>query len=81
MSGIVGIYNLDGRPADLALLKLMTDVICHRGPDGTGHWRYGPIGLGHRILYTTPESLHEKQPLVSEAGDLCLTLEGRVDNR
>lgn len=81
MSGIVGIYNLDGRPVDPALLKRMTDEISHRGPDGVGHWIDGPVGLGHQMLCTTPESLREKQPLLDETGNLCLTLDGRVDNR
>ncbi|MBW1895562.1 MAG: asparagine synthase (glutamine-hydrolyzing) [Deltaproteobacteria bacterium] len=81
MSGIAGIYNLDGRPADAALLTSMTDAIAHRGPDGGGHWIDGPVGLGHMMLCTTPESLVEKQPLTDETGNLCLILDGRVDNR
>ena len=81
MSGIAGIYNLDGRPVDPALLTRMTDVIAHRGPDGVRHWIDGPVGLGHRMLHTTPESLQEKQPLVDDSGNLCLTLDGRIDNR
>ncbi|MBI4479452.1 MAG: asparagine synthase (glutamine-hydrolyzing) [Acidobacteria bacterium] len=81
MSGIAGICNLDGRPADGAPLRRMTGVIAHRGPDGAGHWVNGPVGLGHRMLHTTPESLLEQQPLTDENGVLCLTLDGRVDNR
>jgi len=81
MSGIAGIYNLDGRPADAALLNHMTDAIAHRGPDGGGHWIAGPLAIGHMMLCTTPESLFEKQPLTDETGNLCLTLDGRVDNR
>ncbi len=81
MSGIAGIYNLDGRPVDRALLGRMTNVIAHRGPDGSGHWICDQVGLGHRVLHTTPESLQEKQPLVDDSGNLCLTLDGRVDNR
>lgn len=81
MSGIVGLYHLDGRPVDPALLTLMTDALAHRGPDGTGQWRDGPVGFGYRALYTTPESLHEKQPLLDATGNLCLVLDGRVDNR
>lgn len=81
MSGIAGILNLDGRPADPVLLRRMTDILAHRGPDGEGLWIQGPVGLGHRMLHTTPESLQEKQPLADETGNLCLTLDGRVDNR
>src|SRR5262245_42090580 len=59
----------------------MTNCIAHRGPDGTGQWVDGPVGFGHQMLSTTPESLHERQPLRDETGDLCLVLDGRVDNR
>ena len=81
MSGIAGIYHLDGRPADGALLHRMTDVIAHRGPDGAGQWADGPVGLGHRMLRTTPESLHEKQPVVDKTGQLVVTADARIDNR
>lgn len=81
MSGIAGIFNLDGRPADLALVQAMTDAVSYRGPDGVGYWADGPVALGHRLLQTTPESLEESQPLLDQTGDLCLVLDGRVDNR
>lgn len=81
MSGIAGIYHLDGRPVDSDLLTRMTDVIAYRGPDGVGRWIDGSVGLGHRMLHATPESLYEQQPLLDETGQLCLVLDGRVDNR
>ncbi len=81
MSGIAGIFYLDGHPVAPALVKRMTDAIARRGIDEAGHWVQGPVGLGHRMLHTTPESLRETQPFASETGDLCLTLDGRVDNR
>ncbi|MBI5411262.1 MAG: asparagine synthase (glutamine-hydrolyzing) [Nitrospirae bacterium] len=81
MSGILALWNLDGQPIDRRLLRRLTDVIAHRGPDGAGVWIRGAVALGHRMLYTTPESLREKQPLCDETDNLCLTLDGRVDNR
>jgi asparagine synthase (glutamine-hydrolysing) len=84
MSGITGICNVDGRPADRALLQRLTQAMAHRGPDGIGHWVAGPVALGHAMLHTTPESLRETQPMsmqAAEQGGLCLTLDGRVDNR
>lgn len=81
MSGITGIVNLDGRPVDRDLLQRMANAIAHRGPDGIACWIGGSVGLGHLMLHTTPESLQEKQPLLHEGGTLCLTLDGRVDNR
>jgi asparagine synthase (glutamine-hydrolysing) len=62
MSGIAGIYYLDGRPVERTDVERMVDSIAHRGPDGSGVWTEGSVGLGHRMLWTTPESLHEKLP-------------------
>jgi asparagine synthase (glutamine-hydrolysing) len=33
------------------------------------------------MLWTTPESLHEKLPLVNHAGNLAITADARIDNR
>jgi asparagine synthase (glutamine-hydrolysing) len=81
MSGIAGFYNLDGRPAESSFLERMTETIVHRGPDGTGRWINGPVGFGNLMLQTTPELANEKQPLTNENATLCLTMDGRIDNR
>ena len=80
MSGIAGIIRFDGAPAGPALVERMTSALSHRGPDGIHHWTKGPVALGHCMLRTTPESLDEQQPLVSEDGCLVLVIDGRVDN-
>lgn len=79
MSGIVGSYNLNGKPAEPLVIRRMTDHLAHRGPDGLTSWLSGPVSLGHAMLQTTPESLFERQPL--HEGSLCLTMDGRIDNR
>jgi asparagine synthase (glutamine-hydrolysing) len=81
MSGIFGGYNLDGRPANRELMFRMSEAIAHRGADGANIWSAGAVALGHRLHRTTPESIHEAQPLQDETGQLCLVLDGRVDNR
>ncbi|MGB7188509.1 MAG: hypothetical protein WBD10_00090, partial [Acidobacteriaceae bacterium] len=81
MAGIAGIYCADGRPADVAELKRMAAAVEHRGPDGIGYWNAGPVALAHLQFCTTPESLDERQPLVSPGGEACLVWNGRVDNR
>src|SRR2546422_5671131 len=55
--------------------------LAHRGPDGAGVWSEGTVGLGHRLLHTTPESLRERLPLASGDGTLVLTADARIDNR
>ena len=79
MSGIVGIHNLDQQPVEANNLRRMVDMISHRGPDGSGVWTDGAVGLGHRLLWTTPESIMESLPLVTR--NLAITADARIDNR
>lgn len=81
MSGIVGIHHSDGKPVDRALFARMHATIAHRGPDRAGQWVQGPTALGHRLLFTTPESLREQQPVTDAAGGCVLVWDGRLDNR
>jgi asparagine synthase (glutamine-hydrolysing) len=81
MSGMAGIFYLDDSPVVKADLERMVNVLAHRGPDGSTLWQGDWVGFGHRMLWTTPESLHEKLPLVSQSGDLVLTADARIDNR
>ena len=52
MCGIAGIINIDPKEVTVQQLKLMTDSIAHRGPEGEGHWISddGKTGFGHRRL-------------------------------
>lgn len=81
MSGIIGTLNLDGAPADRSLLARMANRLAHRGPDGSDTWVSGPLGMGHLMLHSTPESLAERQPLTDPSQTLSVTLDGRIDNR
>lgn len=81
MSGIAGIFNLDGRPVEHRDLQRMVASMARRGPDGANIWSDGPIGMGHCMLWTTPESLHENLPRTNRAGTLAITADARIDNR
>jgi asparagine synthase (glutamine-hydrolysing) len=81
MSGIAGIYYLDDKPIERETLGKMVEILAHRGPDGADVWCEGSVGLGHRMLWTTPESLLEKLPLANQTGDLVITADARIDNR
>ena len=81
MSGIAGILYKDSRSVDPRDLQRMLAALFHRGPDASGVWHHGPIGLGHCMLRTTPESLDERQPIANETGDVVLTADARLDNR
>lgn len=81
MSGIAGIYNLDGRPVEQETIGRMVGAMSHRGPDGINTWRQGNVGLGHCMLHTTPESVYDRLPMQSKDGNLVLTADARIDNR
>jgi asparagine synthase (glutamine-hydrolysing) len=81
LSGIVGLFNLDGRPADGRLVGRMLRAMANRGPDASRVWSSGAVGLGHCLLATTPESVGEVQPHVAADGGLSIVFDGRIDNR
>ncbi len=60
MSGIYGIFNFDGTPADPSFLAAMRKAIAHYGPDGSGETCIGPVGLGYLLLHTTPQNRFER---------------------
>ncbi len=80
MSGIVGVWNLDGRPVETGLVREMCATLAHRGPDDEGVWIEGPVGLGCRLFRVTPESTGEIQPVTHPSG-VALVFDGRLDNR
>ena len=53
----------------------------NRGNDSKGIWLDSNVGIGHKMLWTTPESLYEKQPLVSKDSKLTIVADARIDNR
>src|SRR5687768_4640017 len=80
MSGIAGVWNLDGRPAEETVVAALAAGIAHRGPDAFGQWIAGPVALACHLLRVTPESAAESQP-ASNGGANVLVFDGRLDNR
>jgi asparagine synthase (glutamine-hydrolysing) len=81
LSGIVGVYNQKGFPVKPQALEQMLNALSHRGPDGSNLWQEDTIGLGHCMLWTTPESLNEVLPFYDSAPGLVITADARIDNR
>ena len=81
MSGIVGIFNKSGLAIESQVLETMLQSLAHRGPDGSNIWQGDGIGLGHCMLWTTPESLTEVLPYRNAVTDLVITADARIDNR
>jgi asparagine synthase (glutamine-hydrolysing) len=80
MSGIVGLFNLDGRPVAPPELKGLAAALAHRAVDGVDFWVGSSVGLGHQHGHVTRASLSECQPLVSPSG-VAVAFDGRLDNR
>lgn len=81
MSAICGIVRFDGKPVDSSELETMVESSPYRGPDGVGYHLHENAGFAHLAFHVTPESAHEKQPLISEDGRLVLVADVRLDNR
>jgi asparagine synthase (glutamine-hydrolysing) len=81
VSGIAAVWRLDGEPLDRTTLERVTERLAPRTADGTGTWLDGPVGLGHRTLHATPESLQQKLPLAGDTGEVVVTADARLDNR
>ncbi|MBE9041278.1 lasso peptide isopeptide bond-forming cyclase [Oscillatoriales cyanobacterium LEGE 11467] len=81
MSAITGLYYRDGRPVDRPKIDRTLEVLAHRGSDDLGVWYSDNVGLGHRMRWTTPESLYETLPQVDRTGNFAITADIRIDNR
>src|SRR5713101_182095 len=79
MCGIAGIADVTGRPVDGSLLRAMTAVQAHRGPDGEGIACRGAAGLGHRRLAIIDLATGD-QPMVSDDGAVRIVFNGEIYN-
>jgi asparagine synthase (glutamine-hydrolysing) len=61
------------------LLKAL-DLMQHRGPDASGHWRGSDVWLGHRRLAIIDLSPRGSQPMHSPDGRFVCILNGEVYN-
>lgn len=80
MCGFCGKLNFDrGEAVGRPLLQRMMDAISHRGPDGDGEYRQGPIGLGHRRLSIIDLNTGD-QPMCNEDGTVWVVYNGEIYN-
>jgi asparagine synthase (glutamine-hydrolysing) len=77
--GIYGIFQLDGAPADPALMPAMGRVIVHRGPDDEGRHVDGPCAIGMRRL-SIIDLAGGHQPLSNGDATLWLVCNGEIYN-
>jgi asparagine synthase (glutamine-hydrolysing) len=80
MCGIAGVLSFSADAPDADLLRRMTATLRHRGPDGEGIWRDGPVGLGMTRLAIIDLSERASQPMTNEDGSLWVVFNGEIYN-
>lgn len=79
MSAIAAFLSFSEAPPPEHVAERMLAAMARRGPDGMASWTQGRVSLGHAALHTTPEAVHEQQPLA--AGPFTLVADARLDDR
>ena len=80
MCGICGIVSFTGSaPVDRAVVERMTGALAHRGPDDSGYFVQGQVGLGHRRLSIIDLS-GGRQPIFNEDGSAAIVFNGEIYN-
>ncbi len=80
MCGICGVYNVrSGEPVSRELIERMTHLISHRGPDDSGVYLDGDVGMGFARLSIIDLS-GGHQPMSNETGDIWIVFNGEIWN-
>lgn len=79
MCGIAGVSYFDGRAVPRELLAEMAARLSHRGPDDSGIWSEGSVGLAHTRLSIIDLSA-SRQPMASTDGNVHLVFNGEILN-
>jgi asparagine synthase (glutamine-hydrolysing) len=80
MCGICGVYNAwSGEPIQPALIERMMTLIHHRGPDDSGAYVDGAVGLGSTRL-SIIDLIGGHQPMCNETGDVWIVFNGEIWN-
>ena len=80
MCGIAGLRNLTEEPVSAEQVRHMCDLLQHRGPDDSGVWANGPVGLGHRRLSIIDLSSRARNPMPNEDESVWLIFNGEIYN-
>lgn len=81
MCGIAGIYRFKSQhDVNKKEILDMCEPIMYRGPDGSGEYIDGPVGLGHRRLTIIDTHNRSNQPMVSSDEEHIICYNGEVYN-
>ena len=80
MCGFTGIMDIRGRrDIDTRIVQHMSDLLTHRGPDGSGQFDTPGIALGHRRLAIL-DVAGGQQPMFNETGSVAVVYNGEIYN-
>lgn len=82
MCGFAGYFSTFETVDPAALLERMGNAIQHRGPDDSGIWVDGKVGIGlvHRRLAIVDLSNAGHQPMISASGRYVIAFNGEIYN-
>lgn len=79
MCGFVTVFQKNGKPVQAENVEKMAQVMTHRGPDDSGKYVDGHVGLGFRRL-SILDLQHGAQPFPNDQRDIWLTFNGEIYN-
>src|SRR5215472_14083983 len=81
MCGICGVAaaRQSGQTVDPSGLLRMTDALTHRGPDDSGRYLTGTVGLGHRRL-SIVDIGGGHQPMSNDDKSIWIVFNGEIYN-
>ena len=80
MCGFAGIMDIRGRrDIDVRIVQHMSDLLVHRGPDGSGQFATPGLALGHRRLAIL-DVAGGQQPMFNETGSVVVVYNGEIYN-
>jgi asparagine synthase (glutamine-hydrolysing) len=79
MCGITGLFQFNDAPVDMELLRRMTAVLRHRGPDDEGFFVDNGLGLGFRRL-SIIDLTGGRQPMSNEDQTVTVVFNGEIYN-
>jgi asparagine synthase (glutamine-hydrolysing) len=81
MSGICGVVDFEASRLDPEGLRSMVELSSYRAPGGAGYLFLNEAGLAHQALRAPSAGAGLDQPLLEPRHQVCVVMDGRLDNR
>lgn len=80
MCGFAGVMDFSGEAVPIERIRRMTETLVHRGPDASGEYTDGPIGIGSRRLAIIDLTPAGHQPMPGSNADTVIVYNGEIYN-